>query len=239
MIESWAAGERTRGLSKRSINSKLTPIIGFYRWAFANGHTNKDIGAYVRRPSNPRRSNLKWLSRTQLVTYLDAAETVSPLAHSLVCLWSLNGTRLTETLDARIEHIGENGGHPALLLPSRKLEQQDRIGLPPRTTAALATLTGKRTKGLLHQANGKHLTGPQTYKLLDRVTEIAGTGFTVRPHMLRATFITLALEAGVPVVDVMNSAGHSSLSMVAYYDRGYRSAARNASIPLQQWLDAT
>jgi Phage integrase family. len=76
------------------------------------------------------------------------------------------------------------------------------------------------------------------YTLLDRVSEIAGIGFHVRPHMLRATFITLSLEAGVPVVDVMNSAGHSSLSMVSYYDRGYRDIRRAASRPLAAWLGA-
>ena len=65
----------------------------------------------------------------------------------------------------------------------------------------------------------------------------SGIGIRVRPHMLRATFITLALEAGVSVVDVMYSAGHSSLSMVAHYDRGYRSVARSAAIPLADWID--
>lgn len=237
MIESWAAGERRRGLSKRSANAKLTPVIGFYRWAHANGHTDRDLGATVRRPSRPRRSNLTWLSREQLVSYLDAARATDPLAHSLACLFALNGLRLDETLAIRVEHIGENGGHPAIHLPRRKLEQQDRVGIPPRTHDAVRVLTNGRTSGLLHQVRGKKAAASQVYRLLDEVTAIAGIAVTVRPHMLRATFITLALEAGVPVPDVMYSAGHSSLSMVAYYDRGYRSAARNASLPLAQWLD--
>lgn len=237
MIESWSAGQLTRGAAKRTVNSHLTPIVEFYRWAFREGHTTRDIGSAVRRPKSPRRSNLKWLSADQLNDFLDAAEQTSPLAHSLTCLWALNGLRLDETLTSRIEHIENVAGHTVIWLPHRKLEQSDRLGLPDRTINAIATLTGTRKRGLIHHTGGKKLRGDQIYKLLDRVSEIAGIDFHVRPHQLRATFITLALEAGVSVVDVMNSAGHSSLSMVTYYDRGYRSVTRNASIPLTNWLN--
>lgn len=238
MIESWAASERTRGLAKRTINSELTSILGFYRWAFQNGHTDRDIGAAVRRPKTPRRSTLKVLGRDQLVALLDAARDTSPLAHSLVCLWALNGLRLQETLDMHIEHLEHVDDQPVIWLPRRKLEQADRLAIPRRTEQAIRAQAGNRTHGLLHLTNGRKLTNAQTYTLLDRISEIAGLDFHVRPHMLRATFITLSLEAGVPVVDVMNSAGHSSLSMVTYYDRGYRSVHRSAAVPLARWLNA-
>lgn len=53
--------------------------------------------------------------------------------------------------------------------------------------------------------------------------------FRVRPHMLRATFVTLALEAGVPARDIMAATGHASVEMVAYYDRAFRSVGGYAS----------
>lgn len=238
MIEQWIRAERTRGVSARTINAGLTPVLGLYRWAHAHGHTSSDPGAYVRRPSTPRRTTLQWLSREQLRTWLDAARDTDPTTHSLACLYALNGLRLSEGLDARIEHRTRIDGHEVLRLPHRKADVADHVAIPARTADAITAAAGSRQTGRIHQHRGRAIPAREVYRRFDLVTDLAATGFRVRPHMLRVTFVTLALDAGVPVRDVMASTGHSGYSMVAHYDRGWRSIARSASIPLSEWLDS-
>lgn len=55
---------------------------------------------------------------------------------------------------------------------------------------------------------------------------------------LPSTFVTLALDAGVPARDVMASTGHASVEMVAYYDRAHASIRRNAAPAVADWLRA-
>lgn len=236
LIEEWARVESGR-VSKRTVNTMLTPIIGFYRWAHLHGHTPTDIGALVRRPSNPRRSTLKWLTVPQLRAFLDAAQTHHTRTHALACMLALNGLRLTETLNARIEHLETVAEQRTLLLPLRKMGVADRVALPTRTVDAIALTIGTRTRGRILQASGQPLTQASVYTAFDAISTTAQIGFRVRPHMLRATFVTLSLEHGVPARDVVNSAGWASFSMLAHYDRAYGAVTRNASIPLAELID--
>lgn len=228
-IEAWSAAEQRRGLSKASVGSKLVVVCGFYRWAYQEGYLDHDPGVYVRRPSRPRRSSLRWLEAGQLARLLDAARDVDDTAHVLACLLALNGLRLGEVLAARVEHLGRQGELVTLLLPSRKGGVMDRVSLPGRTVQAMTPLIAGRTRGLiLRSAAGRPLTQASVYRLLDQLAAAAEVE-PVRPHMLRATFVTLALDAGVPIRDVMASTGHAHAAMVDYYDRGHRSIRRNAS----------
>lgn len=237
VIEQWIRAERARGVSSRTINGSLTPILGLYRWAHAHGYIPSDPGAYVRRPSIPRRTTLQWLSREQLRSWLDAACATDPVTHSLACLYALNGLRLREGLEARIEHRTCIDGHEVLRLPHRKADVADHVAIPARTVEAIAAAAGTRQTGRIHRYRGRAITPQEVYRRFDLVTELAGIGLRVRPHMLRVSFVTLSLDAGVPVRDVMASTGHSGYSMVAHYDRGWRSIARSAAIPLSEWLN--
>lgn len=58
----------------------------------------------------------------------------------------------------------------------------------------------------------------------------------VTAHQLRATFITLALDAGVPLRDVMVAAGHSSRGSTHYYDTLWRSTRTTAPHRLNDYL---
>lgn len=55
--------------------------------------------------------------------------------------------------------------------------------------------------------------------------------------MLRATFVTLSLDAGLPARDIIASAGWVSPEMLGYYDRAHASIRRNASHGLADYLN--
>lgn len=235
-IEAWSASELRRGLAKGTVAARLSVVCGFYRWAHQEGHIGHDPAVYVRRPSRPRRSNQRWLEGPQLVALLDGARDVDATAHLLVCLLALNGLRLEETLAARVEHLDVQGDLTTLHLPSRKGGASDRVSLPARTVDALTSVADGRDRGLLlRTTTGRRFTPSAVYALLDQITDAVDLP-KVRPHMLRATFVTLSLDAGVPIRDVMASTGHAHSSMVDYYDRGYASVRRNAAHRLSESL---
>lgn len=235
-IESWSAAERRRGLTAASVAGELVVVCGFYRWAYEEGHLDRDPAANVRRPKRPRRSSLRWLEADELVRLLDSAKAWDATAHALMCMLSLNGLRLTETIEAAVPHLSHQGKLTTLHLPSRKADVMDIVSLPDRTVTAIEPLIEGRTVGrILRTAARRPLTVATVYRLLDQIAEQADLGH-IRPHMLRATFVTLSLDAGVPIRDVMASTGHATTAMIDYYDRGHASVRRNASHRLAKSL---
>lgn len=231
LIEQWAS---TQTCSPTTTASRLVPVCGFYRWAHQQGLVSVDQGAYVRRPHRPRRSNLRWLDQDQATRLLAASLAAGPPASGLIHLLLLNGLRLGETLNARIEHLGARDGLVTLLLPHRKMGAMDVVSLPTETVTALAECIGDRGRGLL--LGPRHLTPPSVYRLMDALSDSAGLDFRARPHMLRATFVTLSLDAGVPARDIIASAGWVSPQMLDYYDRAHASIRRNAAHRLAEYL---
>jgi integrase len=58
----------------------------------------------------------------------------------------------------------------------------------------------------------------------------------VSPHSLRVAFITGAREAGVPLEDVQDAAGHADPRTTRRYDRGRHSLDRHAAYAVTTWL---
>ena len=56
------------------------------------------------------------------------------------------------------------------------------------------------------------------------------------PHSMRHTAITLALDAGVPLRDVQDYAGHRDPRTTRGYDRSRASLDRNAAYTLTSYL---
>lgn len=235
-IEQYAAAKRKTGLSKSTVSGYLVPICGFYKWAFQEGLTPTDHGSYVRRYSRPRRSCLKWYTREEAKRILAASVEMGKPTSGLIHLLLLNGLRLGETLSARIEHLSTIDNLTALTLPNRKMGVMDTVTLPAATIEVLGDCIGKRKRGRILLDKGRALTPSRVYTLCNQMSAICGLDTPVRPHQLRATFVTLSLDAGVPYRDVMASTGHADTSMVAYYDRAHASIRRNASHRLSNWL---
>ena len=60
----------------------------------------------------------------------------------------------------------------------------------------------------------------------------------ISPHSLWVAFITGAREAGVPLEDVQDAAGHADPRTTRRYDRGRHSLDRHASYAVTSWLAA-
>lgn len=228
LIEQWSAAEQKR-VSKSTVAGELSTVCGFYRWAYQENLVDRDEGFYVRRPKRGRRSNQQPIGRGQVQALLGCAMAMgSPIdlvAHLLAC----NGLRLGDVVDARVEDVAQVDGRTVLTLRHRKGDVLDRVTLPAQTVELLPAAVGGREKGRLCQADGRALTPDRVYRWFDALSDAARLPFKARPHMLRASFVTIALDEGVPARDIMAATGHASVEMVAYYDRAYRSLRHNVS----------
>lgn len=236
-IEQWAKKlKEVDGLAASTRLGKLRLVRNFYRWAFEEGHRDHDVAVFVRLPYQPRRSNLRWLDQDQATQLLDASRELGPPWSGLFHLLLLNGLRKTETLDARVEHLFQIEGKTALHLPNRKKGHMDNVTLPTVTADVLAECIRGREKGPILLEKGKRVRDHRLYAVCNQISDACNLDFPVRPHMLRATFVTLSLDAGVPIRDVMASMGVSSAQIVHYYDRAHASIRRNASHRLAEYL---
>src|SRR5262249_38906168 len=132
---------------------------------------------------------------------------------------------------ARRRH-GRPGRRPGSSHPARR-EQGRQAGdhpLAPRTARALDLYIGERATGpiFLGAAGGRmdRCAADGTVKRRARRRVITKR---ISPHSLRHSFITAALDAGVPLRDVQEAASHADPRTTMRYDRARRSLARQAT----------
>ena len=123
----------------------------------------------------------------------------TPVEHALISLLTLNGLRVSEATGADIEQLGLERGHRTLTI-TRKGGKVVTIPLAPRTARAIDLAIGERTGGPVFLAvDGRRLDRHCAGRIVRKVAHRAGVAKTVTPHTLRHSFITAALDAGVPL----------------------------------------
>ena len=149
------------------------------------------------------------MDRNELGALLVAAGLGPPAEHALISLLALNGLRVSEATGADIEHLGLERGHRTLTI-TRKGGKVVTIPLAPRTARAIDLAIGERTDGpVFLAADGRRLDRHGAGRIVRKVARRAGITKAVTPHTLRHTFITAALDAGVPLRDVQEAASHT------------------------------
>ncbi len=122
----------------------------------------------------------------------------------------MNGLRISEALGADIDNLDVNRGHRTLFI-HRKGNKTATIPLSPRTARALDLYIGERESGpiFLNHDGTSRLDRHASARIVRRLTKAAGIDKRISPHSLRHSFITAALDAGVPLRDVQEAASHS------------------------------
>ena len=166
---------------------------------------------------------------TSSARFLVAAGLSSNRDHALASLLALNGLRISEALGADIEHLNVERGHRTLRIV-RKGGKQVTIPLAPRTARAIDLAIGEREHGpILLGAHGQRLDRYAATRIVKRLARAAGIDKRISPHSLRHSFITAALDAGVPLRDVQDAASHADPRTTMRYDRARHSLDRHAT----------
>jgi integrase/recombinase XerD len=104
------------------------------------------------------------------------------------------------------------------------------IPLAPRTSRAVDLYIDERTTGpIFLGAKGERMDRYAADRMVKRLARRAGTTKRISPHRLRHSFITAALDTGVPLRDVQEAASHADPRTTMRYDRGRGSLDRHAT----------
>jgi integrase len=215
-------------------------VSSFFAYLVAEEVVGHSPVEHVRRPKVPDRGETPGLNRDELRRLLRAAEMHgSARTIALLTLLATTGLRINEALSRDVEHLGYDRGHRVLKL-ERKGGRGDRTVLTAPVVRTLDAYLDDRTTGPLFITSTGHRMGqPEAWRTVRRIArraELDGAG-EIRPHSLRVAFITGAREAGVPLEDVQDAAGHADPRTTRRYDRGRHSLDRHAAHAVSAWLD--
>jgi integrase len=136
--------------------------------------------------------------------------------------------RISEALDADIDDLDIDRGHRTL----RVVRKGGKQAYPPGAADRSSPRSLHRGTGHRADLPGGRWGANDRYAADRTVTRLARrAGITKRssPHSLRDSFITAALDAGVPLRNVQEAASHADPRTTMRYDRARQSLDRHAT----------
>jgi integrase/recombinase XerD len=221
--------ERHNGTA--TVSQRMAVLFTFYNVLELDGLVTSNPVTHARRPIvYTDEAKTIGLDRFELGALLHQAQAADPIRWALVTLLGLLGLRASEACDVQIEDYADvQHGHRILRLTG-KGQKPATIPLTVPILRALDACAGDRTSGpLLLRRDGHQLDRRTAHRWVARLAVQVGIGRPVTPHHLRAAFITLALDAGVPLRDVQWAARHSSPDTTVRYDRNRGNLDRHAA----------
>jgi integrase/recombinase XerD len=235
-----------------TVNARMAVIRSFYAYCLDVGATTTNPTRGVRSHRLPNVSSSTGLSRGEARALLEAAQRHDPCIHALFTVMLLNGLRISEALNANAEDFTTVRDHPVLMVQRKGYTGTVQpVPLSPLTHRTLKDWLAVRPTRLRNGEGWTATTGPLFLNTVGRrmirgsaravlrklAAEAAPTKVdTLHPHDLRNAFVTLSLDAGVPLRDVQDSAGHLSSDTTRRYDTGRNNLDRNATYTLSAYL---
>jgi integrase/recombinase XerD len=156
---------------------------------------------------------------------------------ALVAMLGLLGLRIFEATGADIGDLGEGHGHRVL----RVCGKGGKIVLVPLLPAvgrAIDRAIAGRVRGpILLNSRGARMDRHAATRRLRQLAQQTGMPIT-RPHprMLRHTFVTTMLDAGVDLRDVQIAARHADPRTTMRYDRARKNLDRHPNYILAAYM---
>ena len=193
---------------------------------------------HVRRPSVPTESPTLGFTHLQFEALLTTArESQDPCDFALVAMLGLLGLRIFEATCADIADLGDEHGHRVLRVCGKGTKVV-LIPLPPAVGRALDRAVGDRVTGpILLNSRGARMDRHAATRRLRRLADTAGVRISkAHPHMLRHTFVTTMLDAGVDLRDVQIAARHADPRTTMRYDRARKNLDRHPNSILAAFM---
>ncbi|MGY2127472.1 tyrosine-type recombinase/integrase [Blastococcus sp. SYSU DS0617] len=249
LVELYKTALGDRGRAPATVAQRLSAVASFYAYCEDEEAVRRSPARGVRRPKLTDQTASTGLTRGELTAFLTAAAARGPQVHALMTLLSLNGLRASEPLNCAVTDLGHERGHRTLAVDRKGSAGKVRVPLAPRTAAALEPWLDVRAQqlpadsGALFYKVHRHTGRIEQLGRRDVHRWVRSLGHAavphkpaLHPHDLRHAFVTLALDAGVPLRDVQDSAGHASPLTTRRYDRDRGRIDRHATYTLASYL---
>ena len=149
----------------------------------------------------------------------------------------LPGLPIFEATGAGIADLGEEHGHRVLRLCGKGTKVV-LIPLPPSAGRAIDRAIGTRAHGpILLNSRGARMDRHTATRRLRHLAECAGERIArPHPHMLRHTFVTTMLDAGVDLRDARIAARHADPRTTMRHDRARKNPGRHSNYILAAYM---
>jgi site-specific recombinase XerD len=230
--------QEARRFKPSTVSRRFSVVAGFYRTCVIDGLLDHSPAEHVRRPAVPAESPTLGFTHLQFEALLTAArESPHPCDFALVAMLGLLGLRIFEATSADITDLSEEHGHRVLRVCGKGTKIV-LIPLPPAVARAIDQATGTRTGGpILLNSRGTRMDRHAATRRLRRLAATAGIrAARAHPHMLRHTFVTTMLDAGVDLRDVQIAARHADPRTTMRYDRARTNLDRHPNYILAAYM---
>jgi integrase/recombinase XerD len=203
--------QEVRRFKPSTVSRRFSVTAGFYRTAVIDGVLEHSPAEHVRRPAVPPESPTLGFTHLQFEAMLTASrESASEYDFALVAMLGLLGLRIFEATGADIADLGEEHGHRVLRVCGKGTKVV-LVPLPPAVGRAIDRAVAGRTSGpILLNSRGARMDRHAATRRLRNLARAAGVRIgRTHPHMLRHTFVTTMLDAGVDLRDLQIAARHA------------------------------
>jgi integrase/recombinase XerD len=220
------------------VSRRLSVVIGLYRVCVIDQVLPHSPADYVRRPLVPPESPTLGLGHLQFEALITTARlSTNPNDYALIAMLGLLGLRIFEACGASISDLGEEHGHRVLRVRG-KGGKVVLVPLPPAVARAIDQAVDGRYRGPILRNNlGTRMDRHAATRRLKLLAETAGIRMPrIHPHMLRHTFVTTVLDAGVSLRDVQIAARHADPRTTMRYDRARKTLDRHPNYILAAYM---
>ena len=230
--------QEVRRLQPSTVSRRLSVLATFHRTCVIDRVLEHSPAEYVRRPHVPHESPTLGLSHLQFEAMLTAGrDSANPNDFALVAMLGLLGLRIFEATGSKIQALGEARGHRVLTVHG-KGDKTALVPLPPAVARAIDRAIDERHDGpILLNRDGRRMDRHAATRRLRILARTAGvTTARMHPHMLRHTFVTTMLDAGVDLRDVQIAARHADPRTTMRYDRARNNLDRHPNYILAAFM---
>ena len=176
------------------------------------------------------------LTRKQLYTildYLDGLQTINaPRNKAMFILLLMNGIRVSELANIKIEDIQLHGGRMVIFLKRKGYEDKSNfIVLKDDTYQMLMEFIGNSPEDYLFVSyrSKTKMTGGDVSRIIKGIYRACGIDSkAIVAHSLRTTFAVMCVEANVPLVSISKAMNHASTATTDRYIKSYNRLSQPA-----------
>ena len=224
--------------SPATIARRISSASSFYSYCTIEGWLPANPAQHVERPKVSEESPTLGLDRSQLEGFYRAAHAHSKRAYALALVLAEQGLRISEALQLEAGEPELEQGHRVVRIEG-KGGKRATVPLAPPVARAIEELrleVGDDGGPLFRTRSGNALDRHDAARLVQLLATRAGIPGRITPHSLRHTFVTLALEAGVPLERVQDSARHSDPRTTRRYDQARGRLDNHAAYTLAGYI---